>query len=77
MALLQWYRPGATPVGDEQSLGAQGLCLGLLVALEGCVTLATMNSGFPKTQELRLLAGPTSLQPAAIAGEILLMSLRH
>lgn len=39
VGLLQWYHPGATPVGHEQSLGAQGLCLRLLVDLEGCVTL--------------------------------------
>lgn len=40
-------------------------------------SLVTMNSGFPKSQDLRLLAGLTSLQPAAIPGGDSCLSVKH
>lgn len=41
--------------------GSRGVC-------DTGASLVMMSSGFPKSQDLRLLAGPTSLQPAAIPG---------
>lgn len=53
---------------SEAAGGSGGVC-------DPGASLVSMNSGFPKSQDLRLLAGPRSLQPAAIPGGNL--SLKH
>lgn len=80
-----WHCPSGTVLGQHQWVMSRAWSTGLLSGAGGgsgglCDTgasLVIMNSGFPKSQDLRLLAGPTSLQPAAIPGGDSCLSLKH
>lgn len=80
-----WHCSSGTIVRQHQWVRAEPGSTGLVSGAGGssggvCVTrasLVSMNSGFLKSQNLRLLADPTSLQPAAISGGDSCLSLKH
>lgn len=80
-----WHCPSGTVLGQHQWVMSRAWSTGLLSRAGGgtggvCDSgtfLVIMNSGFPKSQDLRLLAGPTSLQPATIPRGDSCLSLKH
>lgn len=77
-----WHYSSGTILGQHQWVMSRAWehRAVLVVVPEGCDTgasLVTMNSGFPKSQDLRLLAGPRLCSQLPFLGVILVVSLEH